>query len=783
MKAIACMMVLSIVLLSTAALAGEPATKVGRTEALGLTQIHDPVSRSSKAVVPGLISYQGTLTDTNGVVLNTIVSIAFSIYTDSTGGTQIWTETQPLVEIKDGLFDVLLGRVNAIPDTVFQDPERWLGVQVESDPELVPRQRLAAVGYAFRAAEADTADFARAPAPSDGDWIIHGNHMYSAVPGSVGIGVISPDARLHVLGGNIAVSDAGAETGIKIAESWIRDPYDGALHIQSGGDVVAFDGSDDVCIGTTAPSGKLTVDGGDAIIKGGDGWDGSGDEAQLNLGDYNHGVEAVYGQGLRVWTFDDASSDIRFRGHTGTDYMTIKMNSGKVGIGTTNPGSMLDVSGDVNTDSLYKIGGSSVLSTPGHSTYVGEDAGANDTGIYTTLVGYRAGYNNTASYCTAIGYRAGYVNESVYNTFVGTDAGASHVSGADNTFVGYDAGNADTSGYDNTFIGSSAGSNNTTGYRNTFLGSYAGIGNTTGHDNTYLGLRAGQGSGAGSGNTFIGSNAGEYNSGHNNTFLGTVAGYNTLGSSNVFIGFQAGFYETGSNKLYIANGSDTSNVLIYGDFSTGQVGMGTLDPNGELEIYKDQDYGTQLTLNNPSGGTNASSSIYFYEGSMSQAYISASNSGNTNTLAGPNSLVIQSNYGPVEIRAVTGYPVILAPYTSSSNVGIGTTSPAYKLDVDGDINTTGEIRQGGFAYNFPDYVFEPDYELMPLTQLGDFVATEKHLPGMPSAEEVKRDGVKLFEQNRLLVEKLEEAYLYILELQERISRLEDRVEVELSTRR
>jgi hypothetical protein len=694
------------------------------------------LSTAALADAPGLINYQGTLTDTNGVALNTIVTMTFTIYTDSTGGAPVWTETQPLVEVSNGLFNVLLGRVNAISENVFNGMSRWLGVRVESDPELEPRQRIAAVGYALRASVADTADFARAPAPSDGDWTITGNHIYSAVPGSVGIGTISPDAKLHVVGGNVAVSDAGDATGIKIAESWITDPYDGALHIQSGGDVVAFDGNDDVCIGTTSPSGKLTVDGGNAIIKGGDGWDGSDDEALLYLGDNNHGIEAVYGQGLRIWTFDDASSDIRFRGHTGTDYMTIQMNSGKVGIGTTSPGAMLDVSGDVNTDSLYKIRGNTVLSVSSTmNTLVGVGAGANNTGDYGTFVGYNAGYNNqgsgntflgegaglsnttgynntflgkgagayndTSSANTFVGRDAGYHNKVHGNTFLGNEAGYSNTSGDNNTFVGEEAGYSNTTSMWNTFVGANAGqhneapynafvgalagSSNTSGAQNTFIGSFAGISNTSGGYNTFLGHDAGENNTTGNFNIFIGMGAGIWNeTGSCNTYIGYDTGiYNTAGDSNVFIGLEAGYYETGSNKLYIANGYDTSNVLIYGDFSTGNVGLGTL-------------------------------------------------------------------------------------------------SPGYKLDVAGDINTTGEVRQNGSAYLHPDYVFEPGYELMSLAELSDFVAAKKHLPGMPSAEEVKKDGVKLFEQNRLLLEKLEEAYLYIIELQNRVAKLETVAEAKLT---
>ena len=69
------------------------------------------------------------------------------------------------------------------------------------DAELQPLQRIAAVGYSFRAMEADTADFARSSAAgSDGDWTIAGDDMHSAVSGNVGIGTTSPTALLEVAG-------------------------------------------------------------------------------------------------------------------------------------------------------------------------------------------------------------------------------------------------------------------------------------------------------------------------------------------------------------------------------------------------------------------------------------------------------------------------------------------------------------------------------------------------------------------------------------------------------
>jgi hypothetical protein len=68
-----------------------------------------------------------------------------------------------------------------------------------------------------------------------------------------------------------------------------------------------------------------------------------------------------------------------------------------------------------------------------------------------------------------------------------------------------------------------------------------------------------------------------------NSAIGYGAGYkNQTGSGNVFLGYKAGYNETGSNKLYIAN-SD-ANPLIYGNFSTGRVGIRTTNPKGTLDV-------------------------------------------------------------------------------------------------------------------------------------------------------------------------------------------------------
>jgi len=112
------------------------------------------------AQVPPLLNYQGhlaagdTATDRQSVALTGSFKLVFSIYPAATGGSPLWTETQT-VAVTDGLFSVLLGGVVPIPQTLFAEAERYLGVKVENDPEMAPRQRIVSVGYAFRAGSAD----------------------------------------------------------------------------------------------------------------------------------------------------------------------------------------------------------------------------------------------------------------------------------------------------------------------------------------------------------------------------------------------------------------------------------------------------------------------------------------------------------------------------------------------------------------------------------------------------------------------------------------------------
>lgn len=153
-------------------------------------------------------------------------------------------------------------------------------------------------------------------------------------------------------------------------------------------------------------------------------------------------------------------------------------------------------------------------------------------------------------------------------------SGAGQTGASNNSYFGGYAGESANGEY-NTLIGYTSGRSLTSGHRNTFIGSLAGLVTTTGVENVFLGVSTGADNQKGSYNTFIGRYAGkEMVSGNNNVFLGFRTGYHNNGSNNVFIGSKAGENETGSNKFYLDN-SNTSTPLLYGNFSTNQLGINT----------------------------------------------------------------------------------------------------------------------------------------------------------------------------------------------------------------
>lgn len=101
----------------------------------------------------------------------------------------------------------------------------------------------------------------------------------------------------------------------------------------------------------------------------------------------------------------------------------------------------------------------------------------------------------------------------------------------------------------------------------------------------------------------------------------------------------------------------------------------------------------------------------------------------------------------------------------NGNVGIGTSNPGRELEVNGTIRSKEVIVE---ATNWPDYVFEEDYDLPTLSEIEAFIKTNKHLPEVPSAKEMEANGISLGEMNMLLLKKIEELTLHTIEQQKEL---------------
>jgi hypothetical protein len=111
---------------------------------------------------------------------------------------------------------------------------------------------------------------------------------------------------------------------------------------------------------------------------------------------------------------------------------------------------------------------------------------------------------------------------------------------------------------------------------------------------------------------------------------------------------------------------------------------------------------------------------------------------------------------------------VLSVHTSGK-VGIGTTEPDEALTVKGKIHTS-EVRVDLQPNVAPDYVFEKDYNLLPLSKLESYIKTNKHLPEVPSAKEMEANGMNLKEMNLILLKKVEELTLHLIDQNKKLEK-------------
>ncbi len=132
----------------------------------------------------------------------------------------------------------------------------------------------------------------------------------------------------------------------------------------------------------------------------------------------------------------------------------------------------------------------------------------------------------------------------------------------------------------------------------------------------------------------------------------------------------------------------------------------------------------------------------------------------------------------------------------NKNIGIGTFTPSARLDVNGTLkaarfelaNNNFEVHSTGYVYareliiqasgdfEFPDYVFAPDYKLRPLADVEQFIKLNSHLPEVPSAADVEANGIKTGEMNAVLLKKIEELTLYTIEQEKRLQEQQKQID-------
>jgi len=213
------------------------------------------------------------------------------------------------------------------------------------------------------------------------------------------------------------------------------------------------------------------------------------------------------------------------------------------------------------------------------------------------------------------------------------------------------------------------------------------------------------------------------------------------------------------------------------------VGIGTSTPSEKLEICPTNDQGG-IALNQLSTNKTGSE-IKFEYNSVPQCAVGQNFDANRTSFFIWSDIASKMEFYMDLTNGMTGigteWPsanLEVAGTFKATAVGIGinppTSSDSYKLFVDGGI----AAREVKVTINtFPDYVFSDSYKLLPTNELEKYVIKNKHLPGIPSSEDIdKNKGIEVGAMQVKLLEKIEEQSLYIISLQKQIDDLKKQME-------
>ncbi|MEX2345031.1 MAG: hypothetical protein WD604_05415 [Balneolaceae bacterium] len=226
-------------------------------------------------------------------------------------------------------------------------------------------------------------------------------------------------------------------------------------------------------------------------------------------------------------------------------------------------------------------------------------------------------------------------------------------------------------------------------------------------------------------------------------------------------------------RMWIGRSSNNKNIAIAP--TGGGVGIGEISPQSKLHVQNDdtgiatnysdviiEDVDAHLDIISNSDAS-WGSAINFVEGNGASNTDIWSIAKQTTNGNGDSSL--RFNFGTNNSHSNPNKLTLLI----SGNIGIGTTAPEEKLTVAGTVKSREVIVEEDTG---ADFVFKEGYNLPGLEELEAFIKANKHLPEIPPAEEMIRDGVKVGDLQMKLLQKIEELTLYTLEQQKKIEALE-----------